>query len=209
MGGIKMASGKTTAVILAGGRSSRMGVERKALAELAGRPLLDRVLERVRPQVGTVLLSCEAETADFDGYGLTLVPDLLPGRRGPLVGLYSALQFLADKRPGDSLLLCPCDAPFVPLNLVQTLVDAGSQAQAVLVAWRGVPQPTFSLWRAQHLDVIREALLEHGLGGPRQVLERLPHRVVEWPDAEPPPFFNINTPADLDSAAAWLDPNRV
>ncbi len=62
MGSIEMASGTTAAVILAGGRSSRMGIQSKALAELAGRSLLAHVVDRIAPQVDTVLLSCEAET---------------------------------------------------------------------------------------------------------------------------------------------------
>lgn len=204
-----METHKTTAVILAGGRSSRMGGGHKALVDLAGRSLLARVVDRIAPQVETVLLSCEAATTDLDSFGLALVPDLLPGYRGPLAGLYSALQFLADNGAGDSLLLCPCDAPFVPLNLAPVLHGAGRGGQAAVVAWNGVLQPTFSLWHGHHLAVIREALLEHGLGGPRQVLGRIPHQVVEWPDAEPPPFFNINTPADLALAEGWLDRTHV
>jgi len=200
-----MQTSKPVAVILAGGRSSRMGVERKALLDLAGRSLLARVMERIQPQVISLLLSCEGETGDFDGFGLPLVPDLLPDHQGPLAGLYSALQYLADRELEDSLVLCPCDAPFVPGKLVSELVSAGQEGQAVVIAWHGVLQPTFSLWHCHHLPVIREALLERRLGGPRQVLERIPHTVLDWPETEPPPFFNINTPADLASAKQWLD----
>lgn len=196
---------KPVGVILAGGRSRRMGGGRKALIDLAGRSLLEHVVQRMQPQTGSLLLSCEGDTGDFEHLGLRLVPDLLPGHRGPLAGLYSALQYLADNDRDDSLVLCPCDAPFVPLNLVQALLEAGQDGRAAVVDWRGVLQPTFSLWHGHHLAVIREAVLEHGLGGPRQVLERLAYKTVEWPDVEPPPFFNINTPADLDQATGWLD----
>lgn len=200
-----METRKAAVVILAGGRSSRMGGGRKALVELAGRPLLDHVVERMRPQADSLLLSCEGETSDFDQFGLPLVPDLVPGHRGPLAGLYSAMKFLSDNGQKSHLVLCPCDAPFVPRTLVQTLLAAGRENQAAVVAWRGVPQPTFSLWYDHHLQVIREAVLEHGLGGPRQVLGRIGHELVEWPDAKPPPFFNINTPRDLETATRWLD----
>jgi len=200
-----MDSTKTAVVLLAGGRSSRMGGGRKALADLAGRSLLAHVVERVAPQVDTVLLSCEGETSDFDQFGLTVVPDLVPGHRGPLAGLYSAMKLLSDSGQTDHIVLCPCDAPFVPLNLVQALLDAGQDGRVAVVAWHGVLQPTFSLWQIHHLELIRDAVLERGLGGPRQVLGRVPHELVEWPDAEPPPFFNINTPQDMETAARWLD----
>ena len=93
----KMETKKPAAVILAGGRSSRMGGQRKALLELGGQPLLTHVVKRIRPQVDGLLLSCEGATDDFESFGLPLVADLLPGHRGPLTGLFSALQYLEDR----------------------------------------------------------------------------------------------------------------
>ena len=200
-----MTDNKPTGVILAGGRSSRMGGQRKALAEVAGRPLLAHVVERMQPQVGNLLLSCESGVAQFDAFGMPQVPDLVPGYRGPLCGLYSAMQNLADAGHEGSLVLCPCDAPFVPLDLVRVLQKASGGNQVAVPAWRGVLQPTFSLWPLHFLATVREALVERGLGGPRQVLDLVTHEVVEWEPAEPPPFFNVNTPEDLAAARGWLD----
>jgi molybdopterin-guanine dinucleotide biosynthesis protein A len=184
-----------------------MGGGRKAFLELQGRSLLAHVLGRLQPQLDSLLLSCEGETDEFDGFGLPLVPDLLPDHRGPLTGLYSALQYLADAGHHDSLVLCPCDAPFIPDNLVATLLDAGQgeDKPVVVISYQGVLQPTFSLWQGTHLPVIRDAVVNMGMGGLKHVLAYLPHTVVEWPLAEPSPFFNINTPADLDTASQWLD----
>lgn len=194
-------------VILAGGRSSRMGVTRKALVELKGQPLLKHVMDRLAPQVEPLLLSCESDTRDFDDFGLTLVTDLLPGFRGPLMGLYSALEFLANKESNNGLLLCPCDTPFIPSNLVQVLLDAdkGGTGKVTAVSYKGVLQPTFSLWQKHHLGAVRKAVVEQGSGSLKHLLKSLPHEVVEWPAAEPPPFFNINTPEELKSAGQWLD----
>ena len=200
-----MIDNKPAGVILAGGRSSRMGGQRKALAEVAGRPLLAHVVERLQPQVGGLLLSCDGPANELDGFGLPQVADLVPGYRGPLAGLYSVMQHLADGGFDGSLVLCPCDAPFVPRDLVDVLRRAGAGGKAAVAAWQGVPQPTFSLWHAHHREMIREMLFERGLGGPRQALDRLPHEVVEWAATEPPPFFNVNTPEDLARARGWLD----
>jgi molybdopterin-guanine dinucleotide biosynthesis protein A len=200
-----MTEGKTTGVILAGGRSSRMGGQRKALARLAGRPLLAHVVERLQPQVGSLLLSCEPQDNGFEGFGLPMVPDCLPGFRGPLAGLYSAMQHLADTGFDGSLVLCPCDAPFLPGDLVRVLQEASGGGQVGVPSWQGVLQPTFSLWPMHRLPEVREALVERGQGGPRQVLDRVPHAVVEWKRSDPPPFFNVNTPQDLAMAQGWLD----
>lgn len=194
-------------VILAGGRSSRMGVDRKALVELHGRPLLAHIIERLQADLDPLMLSCESHTSEFDRFGLEVVPDLVPRFRGPLTGLCSALQTLVDKGQDNGLVLCPCDAPFIPSTFVQTLLDADKEGTkpVVVVSYKGVLQPTFSLWHNHHLPLIREAVFERGQGGLKHMLSALPHLVVEWHRSDPPPFFNINSPEDLQTAAAWLD----
>jgi len=206
-----MNSAKPAGVILAGGRSSRMGVTRKALLELHGQTLLARVINRFQSHTGSLLISCESDTGDFEDYGLTVVPDLLTGFRGPLIGLYSALQLLADQDQKAGLVLIQCDAPFVPENLVQTLLDTvqGDQESVAVVSYQGVLQPTFSLWQTHHLPVVRDAVLSKGMGGLKHVLTSLPHKVVQWAPSEPPPFFNVNTPEELHTAAIWLDRLQV
>jgi len=198
---------KPAGVILAGGRSSRMGVAHKALVELNGRSLLARVIERLQTHLDPLMLSCESETSEFDGFALPVVADLLPHHRGPLTGLCSGLQYLVETGQNNGLVLCPCDAPFIPDKFVQTLLGAGrgQDKPVVVISYQGVLQPTFSLWQNHHLPVVREALVDKGMGGLKQVLNMLPHKRVEWEWQEPPPFFNVNTPAELETAALWLD----
>jgi molybdopterin-guanine dinucleotide biosynthesis protein A len=198
---------KPAGVILAGGRSSRMGGSRKALLELNGRPLLAHVVDRLQAHLDPLMLSCDSETSEFESFDLPLVPDLLPGFRGPLTGLCSALQCLADKGQQNSLVLCPCDAPFIPRNLVQTLLNADQENEkpVVVISYQGVLQPTFSMWHTHHLPAIHEAVVKRGDGGLRYMLKSLPHTVVEWAPDEPSPFFNINTPDDLKAASTFLD----
>jgi molybdopterin-guanine dinucleotide biosynthesis protein A len=206
-----MLSGKPAGVILAGGRSSRMGGTPKALLELDGQTLLARVKDRLQAHLNPLLLSCESDTRAFDVYGLPVVADLLPGYRGPLAGLYSALRYLAEKGHDNGLVLCPCDAPFIPKKLVQVLLDAGQgrRGPVVVISYQGELQPTFSLWQKHHLEVIQEAVINEGAGGLKYVLKSLPHKVVEWTPEEPSPFFNVNTPADLDTAHMWLDARQT
>lgn len=202
-----MHSGKPAGVILAGGQSSRMGGRPKALLELGGQTLLARVKARLRAHTDPLLLSCECNTNAYEAHGLPIVADLLPGYRGPLSGLYSTLCYLADSGHDNGLVLCPCDAPFVPEDLVQVLLDAsqGRREAAVVISYQGELQPTFSLWHHDHLEMIRKAVIDEGAGGLKYILKALPHKVVEWAPSMPSPFFNINTPADLKTAQMWLD----
>ena len=198
---------KPASVILAGGRSSRMGGNRKALLELNGRSLLSHAIDRLQAQSNTLLLSCDKKRSELEVFNLPLVPDLLQGYRGPLTGLYSALQYLSERGQNNGLVLCPCDAPFIPFDLVQTLLDTDQtdEKRVVAVSYQGVLQPTFSLWHQHHLAQIHKAVVEDGHGSLKHLFYSLPHKIVEWTQVEPSPFFNINTPHDLKTASTYLD----
>lgn len=199
-------AGRPAGVILAGGRSRRMGGAGKALLPLNDEPLLAHVIRRLQPQTGLLLLSVESNPGGLESFGLPVVPDLLPNHRGPLTGLCSALEYLVQDDHQDGLVLCPCDAPFIPPDLVEKLVSAVSvePRPVAVVSYQGILQPTFSLWQNHHLPIIHEAVVKQGDGGLKYILKSLPHCIVEWVPAEPPPFYNVNTPAELTVAAEWL-----
>ena len=192
-------------VILAGGRSRRMGGGFKALAPLGGEPLIRHVIDRLQPQVRSLVLSVEKHVPDFEVFGLPQVEDPAPGSRGPLGGLLSAL---ANMEMGcDWMLLAPCDAPFLPLELAERLLKCAlddDQAGCV-VRYDEEIQPTFSLWHRRLLPRLREAVLEEGMAGFKQFLRDTPVANLDWKYSVPSPFFNINDPDTLAEAARLLD----
>lgn len=193
-------------MVLCGGRSSRFGND-KALALLGGVSLTAHVLERLQPQVSSLFLSAQSETQGLRDLGVELVPDAVQRHRGPLAGLYSALQHVSDLELAEWLLLSPCDAPFLPPDLAGRLYQgAVEQDRAVSAArYGGIVQPTFSLWHLSVLPALREAVLDAGRGGLMTMLDCLPHATVDWEVAPVPPFFNVNTPDDLAEAGRLLD----
>lgn len=197
---------KPYGVILAGGRSSRMECGRKPWALLHGEPMLAHVIRRLQPQVQQLLLSCEPGDDALAAFNCRLVSDAVPSHRGPLAGLYSTLRYLHKQQLDGDLMLCPCDAPFIPESLVERLQAAAGQkpGSIAVVSYAGVLQPTFSLWQLQHLPAIEAAVLGRQQGGLKHMLYALPYTVVEWPVSQPPPFYNINTPEQLEKAGDWL-----
>ena len=191
-----------------------MGGGHKALQPLAGRLLLDHVIARLKPQCQRLLLSVERADDCWNEFGLPQVADLEPGSRGPLGGVLAALEATGHAGPG-WLLLAPCDAPFLPLDLARRLVEAtgNSRALSALVSHRQQLQPTFSLWHTRLLPDLRAAVLEDGLRGLKEFLQSHAPAVVEWEDGGMGqvvnPFFNINTPDDLAAAEALLDQPAV
>lgn len=192
-------------VILAGGRSRRMGGGLKALALLGGKTLIRHVIDRLQPQVHSLVLSVERHVPEFETFGLPQVEDPTPGSRGPLGGLLAALANM--ERGCNWMLLAPCDAPFLPLELAERLLDCAlDDAQAGCVVRYGSEiQPTVSLWHRRLLRPLEEAVLEQGVGGFKQFLRDTPVATLDWESSDLSPFFNINDPEALVEAARLLD----
>ena len=189
-------------VILAAGKSSRMGLVNKVQANLAGRSLLEIVVTKLKPQVDKLLINGDPAIC-----GNKALVDQVGGFQGPLMGLYTAL--LSDQlSAADYLMMVPCDGPFLPDNLVAKLHQQIVQTDADIasVRYQGFAQPTFSLWHKRALPDIEQALLVEKNGGFKPLLQRLNTLYLDWPEQNPSPFFNINTPQDLALAEKLLCP---
>jgi molybdopterin-guanine dinucleotide biosynthesis protein A len=198
-------------VVLAGGKSSRMGGGDKALLQLGGRPMLAHVLERLAPQVAEIVLNANDDPARFAAFGLPHVPDRLAGQMGPLAGIHAGLAWAEANRPESRFVITvAADTPFFPTDLVSRLCAATDKANPRLVVARsesGV-HPVFGLWPVSLAPHLEASL---GRGGRKALDFVTAHRAKEV--TFPPvkiggsavdPFFNINRPEDLAEAEALL-----
>ena len=188
--------------MLAGGRSTRMGAI-KAFALLAGRPLVAHVLDRRRPQAARVSPHAPGDDSDrWRAFGCPLVEDAPEWRgAGPLAGIAAALARAAAE--GFAwLATAPCDAPFLPLDLVAKLAaPIGSEAPAAVAVGPGGLEPLFALWPVAAVGRIEAALA--GQAGPSRVLQEMGAPQLSFgASAEADPFANLNTPEELAAAEA-------
>ncbi len=188
-------------LVLAGGRGTRMGGADKPLRQLCGRPLLTHVLARLGPSASTTLLSVNDTPERYLPFGAVLLADTIAGSHGPLAGVLSGLDWLADHDPGADLLVVPADTPFLPANLLARLRDAraASGAGVACAASRGRLHPAAGLWRATHAGPVRQAL-ESGDRRLARVMRAAGLGVAEFDVLPVDPFFNVNTPEDLRRA---------
>ncbi len=150
-------------VILAGGLARRMGGGDKALRPLGGVTLLDRVIARAAPQVSALWLNANGDPSRFARWDLPVVPDDVPGAPGPLAGILAALDLAAATWPDAELVASfPCDAPFIPRDLVARLAAARrDQGAAIAVAASGGrTHPVAALWPVALRHDLRRALVE-------------------------------------------------
>ena len=190
-------------IILAGGRSSRMRVD-KALTPLAGRPLIAHVVERLRPQVDFLVISANGDAGRFAAFDAPVVADADPlAYAGPLAGVCAAMA-LASSRGVELVATAPCDAPFLPADLVARLLATLERTGAPAAAARraGRIEPLFALWRVAAQGAIDEALAR-GDASPRALLIHCGAAFADFEEGANS-FDNFNDPAALAAAEARL-----
>jgi molybdopterin-guanine dinucleotide biosynthesis protein A len=197
-------------VILAGGLSSRMGQD-KARIRLGGAALLDRAARRLAPQVSDVAVNANGPVLFERGGELPVFADIGAARAGPLGGVLAAIDHARRIHPAAShVATVPTDSPFFPTDLIARLSRAVDLPERIAVARSASGlHPVFALWPVRLAEDLAEWLEGGGALRVRSYLERHQAREVTFPPIETPrgefdPFFNINTPDDLDEAENWL-----
>ena len=198
---------KVGGLLLAGGQSRRMGGGDKALRLLDGIPLLDRIIERLRPQVDALVLNANGDPSRFAHYALPVAADTVSGFVGPLGGVLAGLDWAAAQRPDCPYVVSVAtDAPFLPVDFVARLAEALDEARADLAcaASGGRPHPVFGLWPVRLRDDLRRAVVDQGIRKVDLWTARHQLTTVSFPVQPVDPFFNANRPEDLETAAALL-----
>ena len=190
-------------VLLAGGRSGRMGGGDKCLRTLGGTTLLAHAIARSRPQVAALVLNANGDPARFGAFGLPVAADVVAGFKGPLAGVLTGMEWAAANAPG-----CPwiatfaTDAPFFPEDLVARLVATVEHDAAALACAEsgGRAHPVFGLWPVRLAPALREAMTAESIRKIDRWTQRYTLAKVAFADTPIDPFFNVNVPADLAAA---------
>lgn len=183
-----------TGVILAGGMGRRMGGVDKGLLEWRGRPIIEWIIEALRPQVAGLLINANRNTERYAGYGYPVVSDSLPNHQGPLAGFAAVLA----AAPTEWVATVPCDGPRLPGDLVARLGDGLRREQAeIAVAHDGERlQPVYALMPHRLLPDLEDFLA----GGERKIDRWYAHHrmaAVDFSDCASC-FANLNTPRDRE-----------
>ena len=195
-------------VLLAGGLARRMGGGDKPLRTIGGRTILELVIERIRPQVSTLVLNANGDPARFATYDLPVAADSVADNPGPLAGVLAGLEWAAEHSPDAEVVVSvPTDAPFLPVDLVARMaaqMDVES-AELACAASGGQSHPVVGLWPVRLRHDLRHALVNEGIRKVDVWTARYRLATVEFSDRPIDPFFNANRPEDLAAAAALLD----
>jgi molybdopterin-guanine dinucleotide biosynthesis protein A len=184
-----------TGLVLAGGRGTRMGGVDKGLQTHLGIPLAQYALERLRPQVGALMLNANRNLAAYSAMGVPVWPDEMAEYPGPLAGMLAGLTHCSTPY----LVTVPCDTPNFPTDLVACLAEGleidGEMATAYTQEAEGLrAQPVFCLMKVS----LRDSLNAFIRSGERKTgLFAAQHHSTRVVFHDPAAFANANTLDEL------------
>lgn len=199
---------KPPALILAGGRSLRMGAA-KAWLPFGSGTLLSHILQRLEPQVSDIALNVSPGVPV--PAGIRTISDTLAGQPGPLAGVLAGLRDLGARDARAShLLTVPSDAPFLPLDLSERLTAACAPDTIVVAASLDRAHYVFGLWPISIAEDLEDWLSDADHRRLSDFTARHRSVTVAWPATQTivgtlDPFMNLNTPADLEEARRFLE----
>jgi len=210
--GTDVAGADVAGVILAGGLARRMGGGDKGMKSLAGESLLARIIKRIKPQVGPLVLNANGDSQRFKAFSLPVAADVIGDNPGPLAGILTGLEWAAAQSPDVKWMVSvPCDAPFIPMNLVEKLVSEAIHQNVPLACAmsHGRTHPVVGLWSVALRDDLRQAIVQEEMRKVDRWTGRHGICHVSFDDIVIgnevlDPFYNANKPDDLVSVESLL-----
>jgi len=197
-----------TSIVLAGGKSLRFG-RHKALEEIGGQSLIQRVIDRLGLlSADIIVVVAHADQLFLPDSKVKMVNDVYPAK-GSLCGIYSGLK----AAPSSHSLVVACDMPFLNIDLLRYLTELSPAFDAVIPRLEGQLEPLHAVYSKNCLDpmetLLHEGRLKIANFLPAVTVRYVDEAEVEKFDPQHLSFFNINSEADLDRAKTVLEKEHL
>ncbi len=182
---------KVTGIILAGGKSSRMGTE-KGLIEIHGKPMIRIIIDLLKPLCDTIFISTSNQS--YSSFGYPLITDLHKNI-GPISGLYSALS----ASPNHINLFLPCDVPYMKQEILELILNtANENPDKCIIPYTDYPEPLIAAYPKSILPVLSQLIMD-GETRIKEIFNHFPTLFISMKEVgiNYNAFKNINTPDDL------------
>ncbi len=185
-----------------------MGGGDKCLLEIAGRPMLAHVIDRIGPTADLVAINANGDPARFAAFALPVIGDNSATFDGPLAGVFAAMNW-AQNLGFDRVLTAAADTPFFPRDLAARLARAARPPTIAVAASRGRLHPAFALWPTALAREVEDQLatgqrrLGSFIDNHASIRVDVTDTVLDGESVDP--FFNVNTPQDLAEARLIAD----
>lgn len=196
--------------VIAGGLSTRMGDADKLALPWEGQTLVAHVAARLSSQLPEIVVNMNAAKSQLVAAGTQVLPDLSQRQAGPLAGLEAVLKHGA-AHGFTHAITCAGDTPFFPNDLAERLMNTSGEVRILRTG--AYPQPLFAMWPVALQDELSAFLDDGETFKVMAFAKRYDLTMVDMPEPKSvDPFFNINTPEDLEEAkklAAMMEASLV
>ena len=180
---------KVTSFILAGGKSSRMGMD-KGFCTLDHEAFIHLIVKSLSPFSQEIILVSGIEA--YDAFGLKRIEDLYPGK-GPIAGIHAALSYTCT----ENNIIVSCDIPFISPDLIKRLLDEDDGQQVIQLATENETMPLIALYKKETLNHFKNKLETNALKL-KDALNGLEVKSIVVAKEEERLLSNINTPQQLE-----------
>lgn len=191
-----MLTEKITAVILAGGRASRMGGNDKGLLPFKDRPLIEHILSAIESKVDNIIINANRNLDQYRRYGYPVISDEIADFAGPLAGILASMRAATT----DAIITLPCDTPFISSDYIERMHHASTGASGAIACHDGEIEPLFVLLPCT-LEISLSEYLASGRRKARDWMASIDSVEVDFSDRIEM-FKNFNTPDELNSTGA-------
>ena len=189
-------------VILAGGKSKRMGKD-KLFLKLNNKVLIEYTIDKVKKYLGQVIIITNHSNEFFNKNNLITVKDCIDGQLGPLVGILTAMKWAKDQSNKYSWVATfPCDTPFFPESIIKNFIKEAEKKESLILSAssHGRKHNIFGLWSLDLYDKLKDDLINKKIRKVQEWTEKNKIKNLEFKFKDYDPFFNINTKEDLEFA---------
>ena len=193
---------KICAVIMTGGKSSRMGGGIKTLMQFNKKIIFERILENLQNQINNIIINNNEMSYQFKKYNLPVIEDKIKGYLGPLAGIHASLEWVTKNLKNiEWIVSIPGDTPFIPDNLVEKLYNKAENYKKNIIIAKSNEKinPIVGIWNVSLLQKLEKAILE----GERKIIIWAKKNQLDYQEFindRYDPFFNINYNEDIETA---------
>ena len=190
------------AVIMIGGKSSRMGGGIKSFKKFNNKMIFDRIYNILNNQIKNIIINTNSEEKYFKKYNKIIIKDKIKGYLGPLAGIHASLNWINKNMPQVNWLISvPSDTPFIPNDLINRLYLKAKEnnKQIVLAKSNSIIHPVIGIWNKNLFENLEYNLLN----GERKIIVWAKNHELDFEEffeKNYDPFFNINYKEDLNKA---------
>ena len=187
------------AVIMTGGKSSRMGGGIKSFKKFNNKMIFDRIYNILNNQIKNIIINTNSEEKYFKKYNKIIIKDKIKGYLGPLAGIHASLNWINKNMPQVNWLISvPSDTPFIPNDLINRLYLKAKEnnKQIVLAKSNSIIHPVIGIWNKNLFENLEYNLLN----GERKIIVWAKNHELDFEEffeENYDPFFNINYEEDL------------